>query len=73
MSETLQWEYRVQSVGSAMSGLKDEVLEALLNSWSEEGWEVMQVVPLTGSNKVRVVARKQLTRADLRERSWPSS
>lgn len=71
MSENIQWEYRTQSVGSVWSGAKDEELEALFNAWGEQGWEILQVVPITSSNKVRVVARRPLTRAARRERSWP--
>lgn len=71
MSENLEWEYRVETIGSAWSGLKDEELEAVLNLWVEEGWEIFQVVPIISSAKVRVVGRRLLTRATRRERSWP--
>jgi len=40
MSETTQWEYRVKSFGSFFQGVRDDLLEAELNQWGEEGWEV---------------------------------
>jgi hypothetical protein len=66
-----QWEYRVQTLGKALSGPKDEEFTALLNTWGEEGWEIISVTPIEGSNKVRVTAKRPLTTASRRRRSMP--
>ena len=34
--EVIQWEYRVQTIGSVF-GTKDEHIEATLDAWGEEG------------------------------------
>jgi hypothetical protein len=72
MAEAIQWEYRVQTTGSSFSAMKDEALEALLDAWGEEGWEVISVHPLGSSNKVRVIARRRLSLEARRQRTWPS-
>jgi hypothetical protein len=71
MAEILQWEYRSETIGSFLSEPKNEAVEALLNEWGEEGWEVISVVAVQNSNKLRVVAKRPLTRAVHRQRSWP--
>ena len=40
--ELQKWEYRVQTIGKFF-GTKDELIEATLNEWGEEGWEVTHV------------------------------
>ena len=70
MSETIQWEYRVQTIGSAF-GTKDEQIEALLNEWGREGWEATQVYTPSQSGKVTIVARRLLTASAQRRNSWP--
>lgn len=70
MNELKKWEYRVQTVGSALKGAKDEEIEALLGEWGEEGWEVIAAHALEGSNKVRIIAKRPLSRAALRSRTW---
>jgi len=71
MAETTQWEYHVQTVGSTFSQPKDEDLEALLNEWGEEGWEVIAVHNQESSNKIRVVAKRPLSSSTRSRRSWP--
>jgi hypothetical protein len=71
MTETSKWEYQVQTVGSALSGPKDEDLEALLDEWGAEGWEVITVAPIENSNRVRIVGKRQLAGAPRRPRTWP--
>ena len=71
MTETNQWEYRVQTIGSAF-GTKDEYIEALLNEWGLEGWEATQVYTPSQSGKVTIVARRPLTSDRRRRSSWPS-
>jgi len=59
MAETIQWEYRVQTIGS-MFGTRDENIEATLNEWGEEGWEAINVYTPEGSGKVTMVAKRPL-------------
>jgi hypothetical protein len=72
MTEATQsWEYQVDTLGSALHSPKDEELETVLNEWGEDGWEVISVITPSGSNKIRIVARRPLTAASRRRRSWP--
>ena len=69
--EIKKWEYRVQTIGSIF-GTKDENIEAMLNEWGDEGWEVTHVYTPEGSGKVIIVAKRPLTRETIRRRSMPS-
>jgi len=71
MIESKKWEYQVLTMGGALSGPKDEDLEALLDEWGEEGWEVIFVTPIENSNKVRIVGKRLLANASHRQRTWP--
>ena len=66
----MQWEYRVRTIGS-MWGTKDEKIQATLNEWGEEGWEVINVYTPEGSGKVTIVAKRPLTLETRRRRSMP--
>jgi len=68
--EMQKWEYRVQTIGS-MFGTKDEHIEATLNEWGEEGWQVFAVFTPEGSGKITIVARRPLTERVRRTRSMP--
>jgi hypothetical protein len=70
MSETKQWEYRVQTIGSVF-GTKDEPVQALLNEWGLEGWEAVQVFTPSQSGKVTIVAKRPLTASARRRSTWP--
>jgi len=71
MTDELQkWEYRVQTIGRFF-GTKDEIIEATLNEWGEEGWEVTHVYTPEGSGNVTIVAKRPLTREIRRSRSMP--
>lgn len=70
--ETKKWEYRVQTFGSFFSGVKADELEALLNEWGEEGWEVVSTHILENQNKINVIAKRPLTDRVKRARSMPS-
>ena len=71
MTDELQkWEYRVQTIGKFF-GTKDELIEATLNEWGEEGWEVTHVYTPEGSGNVTIVAKRPLTREIRRSRSMP--
>ena len=66
-----KWEYRVQTIGS-MFGTRDELIEATLNEWGEEGWLASMVYTPEGSGKVTLVARRPLTERMRRLRSMPN-
>jgi hypothetical protein len=69
--QTTQWEYRVLTVGGAISGAKDGQIEEVLNEWGLEGWVATQVYTPSQSNKVTIVARRELTARSRRQRSMP--
>ena len=68
--EIKHWEYRVQTIGSVF-GTKDELIEAMLNEWGEEGWEAIHVFTPHGSGKITMVAKRPLTQRMRRLRSMP--
>jgi len=68
--EIHKWEYRVQTIGSLL-GTRDEQIEATLNEWGDEGWEVTHVYTPEGSRAVTIVAKRRLTRETRRSRSIP--
>ncbi len=63
----IQWEYRVLTIGGAF-GTRDEDIEASLNDWGLEGWEVTHVYTPSQSGKVTMVAKRQLTASARRSR-----
>lgn len=69
-NEIVKWEYKVQTIGS-LFGTKDENIEATLNEWGDEGWEVTHVYTPSGSGNVTIVAKRPLTRETIRKRSMP--
>ena len=71
MSETMQWEYRVQTVGSFWKGAKDDDFGILLNEWGEEGWEIVGFRTVEKSNRAQVIAKRPLTASTRRRSSWP--
>jgi hypothetical protein len=71
MTEIQRWEYRTQILGTFWSEPKLEDIETLLNEWGLEGWEVVSTYPVHGSNKMIIIARRPLTPAIRRQRSWP--
>lgn len=64
------WEYRVQSVGFALRSPKDEEIEAVLNEWGQEGWELVEVIVPTNSTRYKLIGRRPLSRSTRRQRSW---
>ncbi len=68
--QTLQWEYRVLTIGNVF-GTKDENIEDTLNEWGLEGWETIHVYTPSQSNKVTIVAKRLVTAASRRVRSMP--
>jgi hypothetical protein len=71
MAEQTLWEYQVQTIGSVF-GAKDELIQATLNEWGEQGWEVIHLYTTSQSSKVTIVAKRQLTATSRRLRSMPS-
>jgi len=69
--ETLQWEYRVETVGSFWSGVNAAALQDVLNAWGEQGWEVVSTHILENQNKINVIAKRPLTARVKRMRSMP--
>ena len=69
--EIKQWEYRVQTIGSAF-GTKDENIQATLDEWGSEGWETINVYTPSQSGKVTIVAKRRLTNRVRRMRSISS-
>ena len=71
MAEELkQWEYRVETIGSFF-GTKDDLIQAELNEWGQDGWEALSVYTPYGSGKITVVAKRPLTNRARRMRSMP--
>jgi hypothetical protein len=68
MAERIQWEYRVQTIGSIF-GTKDEAIQTLLNEWGEDSWEVIHVYNPESSGQVTIVAKRLLTERTRRQRS----
>jgi len=71
MTDYIKWEYRIQTMGSALKQIKDDELEALVNEWGEEGWEIINAHNLESSNKIRILAKRPLSKSSLRSRTWP--
>jgi hypothetical protein len=72
MNEITLWEYRVKSLGSVLKGPNNEEIEATLNDWGGEGWEVINVIEHSGTSKVRIVAKRLLSDRERRRRSMPN-
>lgn len=71
MAEITRWEYRLETFGTFWSRAKDEELQATLDQWGEEGWEVIGVYLASNGEKVTFVAKRPLTSITRRQRSWP--
>ncbi|MBN2386358.1 MAG: DUF4177 domain-containing protein [Anaerolineales bacterium] len=71
MSETIQWEYRIESFGTFFSSPKDEDMAEILNEWGEEGWEVVHVHSYPNTSKALVIAKRPLDLSTRRRRSMP--
>jgi hypothetical protein len=72
MTETRQWEYYVETVGSAFKGVSDEELLDFLNDLGSEGWEVFNIYKQENSVKIRVMAKRPMKPSQSKQRrSWP--
>jgi hypothetical protein len=68
MNETVQWEYRAETLGSVLRGIKDEEIEEVLNIWGAEGWEVIAIHSTSNSSKITAVAKRLLSPEVKRQR-----
>lgn len=71
MSDNIQWEYRIETIGSAFRGVKPEKLEFFLNELGLESWEVVSIHQPHSSNQIWVTAKRGMTRDSWRRRSQP--
>lgn len=71
MEQIEKWEYLVQSLSGTFSSPKDEDIESALNEWGEDGWEVLAVIQHSGTNRIRVVAKRPLSDRARRQHSMP--
>lgn len=71
MAQLPQWEYRLETFGSFLRGPNDEEMEAILNEWGEEGWEVISARSVENTSKVAILAKRPLTDSVKRRRSLP--
>ena len=73
MSETIQWEYRIEVIGSAWRSTKPEHAEDFLNELGQSGWEVINLHQPENSNKIWITAKRPLTITTRRRRSLPGA
>lgn len=66
-----QWEYRIKTFGAVLRGARDEELEAILNEWGAEGWEVINAHRVENTSKVTILAKRPLSDRVRRQRSFP--
>jgi hypothetical protein len=71
MSENTQWEYRIETVGSAFKGVKPEKLEIYLNEMGLDGWEVVSLHQPHSGSKVWITIKRPLRRSSRRRRTQP--
>ena len=71
MAEHRQWEYYVETVGSAWKGTSDETLFSVFTALGQAGWEVFSVEQIENSNKVRIVAKRPVAGPIRRRSTWP--
>ncbi len=69
--QTNQWEYRVLTVGSGLTGAHDDQIEEVLNDWGQEGWEAVNVYAPSQSPKVTIVAKRPLSATSRRFNTMP--
>ena len=70
--DTVQWEYRYESLGSIWHGAKDQDVATLLTMLGEEGWEVISMFSPGNTSIVKIAAKRPLTTRVRRERSMPA-
>ena len=71
MSEKIEWEYRIEVLGSAFRGVKPEKLVIFLNDVGMDGWEVVSVHQPHSSNQIWVTMKRIVTKDARRRRSQP--
>ena len=68
--EIKQWEYHIQTIGNIF-GTKNEQIEATLDIWVKEDWEIVNVHPPYRSGKITIVAKRPLMKQVRLMRSIP--
>jgi hypothetical protein len=48
VGQTVQWEYRLLTIGNDFTGAKDENIEVPFIEWGSEGWEAINLYAPTG-------------------------
>ena len=71
MPENVQWEYRIETIGSFFKKVKPEILEEFLNELGQEGWEATSVHHPQNSNQIWITIKRPVTRSTRRRRSLP--
>jgi len=71
MTDNLRWEYRVQTFGTFFTGTKDDELEAALNEWGMDGWEVIFARSVENTSKVVLIAKRPLSASARRRHTFP--
>jgi UDP-N-acetylenolpyruvoylglucosamine reductase len=71
MSENTQWEYRIETLGSAFRSPKPDQTEVFINELGLEGWEVVSLHQPHSSNMVWVTAKRALSSTTRRQRNRP--
>ncbi|MBN1265062.1 MAG: hypothetical protein JXA25_06190 [Anaerolineales bacterium] len=69
MTDTLKWEYFVETFGGGIRGVNMEEVQAGLNELGEQSWEVLGVHQMQGTSKLCVFAKRPLTEAVRKQRS----
>jgi hypothetical protein len=77
MSSNVQWEYRIEVIGSVWRSLKPEETQAYLNDLGAQGWEIINLHHPHNSNKAWITAKRPISETDRRRqnrrRDWDYS
>ena len=71
MADNTKWEYRVQTLGATFKQARDEEIEAQLDEWGLEGWEVVAVHKIENRGQIRIIAKRLLPQTTRRRNTWP--
>lgn len=71
MAEDVQWEYKIEVLGSAFRSPKAEAVQEALNHFGEEGWEAVSLHQSHNSNPIWITMKRRLTLNTRRRRSRP--
>ena len=71
MTESAQWEYLVENVGSFWRSPDPDALQEYLNELGAKAWELVNLHHVHNSNKVWITLKRPLTISTRRRRSLP--